>query len=52
MQNNSVQCFQDDFKMNQVMSTEEFQKAACGIWKLLNSKAFGNEVMNDVKFLN
>lgn len=52
MQNNSVQCFQDDFKMNQVMSTEEIHRVACGIWKLLNRKAFGNEVMNDVKFLN
>ena len=52
MQNNSAQCFQDDFKMNQVMSTEELQNVVCGIWKLLNRKAFGNEVMNDVKFLN
>lgn len=34
------------------MSTEELQKVVWDIWKLLNCKAFGNEVMNDVKFLN
>lgn len=34
------------------MSTEELEKVVWGIWKLLNCKTFGNEVMNDVKFLN